>query len=278
MWRMNIGHRFEVLNCWAQSQQLRAPVSVHHERLEWQMTPLFAAHNGSDLLVCNAVLSPKGCQSNAPQCILLTDSQHVSACQHCSPIPFTFAWVHYLAPLGNAITHVVAICASKQMIWPHACRIVAVMASVQCFGERAIVQLIGETMGRHHLSIDVQAPVTMRTAPRPDPALTEFWTMRRDGTVLVDFGPEAVNWGRALIQAVKTDEAERLTTDPAALNTCHLGDLRRLAATTFAEVQGRGRMPLHAEPPSQVRCATPEGVTSTARAFACSDYSMREAA
>lgn len=124
------------------------------------------------------------------------------------------------------VRHVVCMSSKKEVIGPHAWRIVAVMTNIHAFRYRAIMQFVAEPMRQSCFAIDTYIAVTVtRSAASPFPAAGR--------SILVDLFPKAVDGRSAAI--VSMHKPLGLTFNPSELLVGVRGYLRRLSAAAFAE-------------------------------------------
>src|SRR5215213_6686547 len=82
--------------------------------------------------------------------------------------------------LGEHIPHVVGTGPNEQMVWPHARPVVAPVADVSTGRDGAVVQDVGEAVGKHlPVCRDSECPVTVPdTTCYPKPASLGFLDLR----------------------------------------------------------------------------------------------------
>lgn len=97
----------------------------------------------------------------------------------------------HVAPLPYHVLGVVVPGSSKQMRWPHACRIVAMVKGAYIFRQRAGIESDGNPIGEVLDISKTESSVSVIIKKGcPNPTLTKFWSMRWYRAIFIHSGPK----------------------------------------------------------------------------------------
>ena len=193
------------------------------------MIPSFPLNNLSNIGFRYPVLSGQASMCFARTCSL-SDSAHIGISQF--RLAMTFAHWGELSPLLIAVCNVFELCAKEQMIWVAAGRVVALVqdasiVAIYPYGYRAIMELIGDTMGRIFLALPLEVPIFLICWSLPKPAI--FWLTR------ITVCPEGfLQRITKTSNVVARHKQKWLALRPAFLSMCLWGNSGLLPATAVA--------------------------------------------
>ncbi len=132
------------------------------------VVPGHASNDVVDVRRIYAIRSPKRAHRNAAECVAGADSQHVGSSEFRASLPL--AMCH--APLRDSVLGIVSWCTQEQMRRIRAWWVVAGMANVQSFLDRAVVPFPREAMRKDRFSASREVTVTSAVNwPSPSPTL-----------------------------------------------------------------------------------------------------------